>query len=229
MTKAEVMHQLEALGTAQNRKGYARHGVKGEMFGVSYAHQGKLSKKIKMDHALAQELWATGNHDARVLATMVADPMQVDARLLGSWAQDLDNYVLTDAFARLVARSPWARQQVDTWTETRDEWPGSAGWTVLTLLALEDTELPDAAFEPYLQAIERRLPSSANRIRHSMNGALIAIGTRSPALEQQALAVAQKLGKVQVDHGETGCKTPDAASYMRKTIAKKGYVTDGGS
>ena len=79
------MQQLEEMGTAQNRKVYARHGVGEEMFGVSFANQNKLAKAIKRDQALALELWATANHDARILATMVADPAQADDPLLNSW------------------------------------------------------------------------------------------------------------------------------------------------
>src|SRR5690606_9859111 len=95
----EVMAQLEALGTEQNRKTYARHGVKSAMFGVSYANLDKLKKKIKVDHPLAEALWATGNHDARVLATKIADPQQPDLAHLQAWAHDLDSYVICDAFS----------------------------------------------------------------------------------------------------------------------------------
>ena len=77
MTLRETMKALEKAGTAQTRKIYGRHGVTGPMYGVSYATLGQLKKKIKTDHALAEQLWATGNHDARILATMVADPAQL--------------------------------------------------------------------------------------------------------------------------------------------------------
>ncbi len=73
MTSDEVLSELEAMGTTQNRKIYARHGVQGEMFGVSYGNLKQLKKRIRKDQALAQALWASGNHDARILATMLAD------------------------------------------------------------------------------------------------------------------------------------------------------------
>jgi 3-methyladenine DNA glycosylase AlkD len=69
---------LEALGTEQARKTYKRHGIEGDVFGVSYANLEILRKKIKVDHDLAQKLWASGNHDARILATMFADTVQID-------------------------------------------------------------------------------------------------------------------------------------------------------
>src|SRR3990172_1099061 len=98
MNAAEVLAELNKMGTEQNRKVYARHGVGPNMYGVSYANLGALKKKIKVDHGLALDLWASGNHDARVLATMIADPKQADDELLDGWVRDLDNYVLTDAF-----------------------------------------------------------------------------------------------------------------------------------
>ena len=77
MNVKQALAKLKALGTAQNRKVYARHGVTREAFGVSYANLGKLVREIKVDHELALGLWKSGNHDARVLATMVADPEEV--------------------------------------------------------------------------------------------------------------------------------------------------------
>jgi 3-methyladenine DNA glycosylase AlkD len=85
-----AMQTLESLGTAQNRKVYPRHGVGENLFGVSFADLGKLTKQIKKDHALALQLWQTGNHDARILATMIADPQEMDENTLQSWASGLD-------------------------------------------------------------------------------------------------------------------------------------------
>jgi hypothetical protein len=54
-----------------------------------------------------------------------------------------------------------------------------------------------------------------------MNNALIAIGGRNEALRKQATAAAKRVGKVDVDHGDTACKTPDAVSYIEKMWARK--------
>jgi hypothetical protein len=81
---------------------------------------------------------------------------------------------------------------------------------------MNDPALPDGFFEPYLARIERDIKTAKNRVRQAMNNALIAIGMRNDALEGCALAVAQAIGKVSVDHGQTSCKTPDASAYIRK-------------
>jgi 3-methyladenine DNA glycosylase AlkD len=215
------MGELKSAGTAQNRKVYGRHGVAGKMYGVSYADLGKLKKKIKVDQELAEKLWASGNHDARVLASMVADPATVKSSTLDAWSRDLVDYPLTDAFSSLVARSPFAQTKMKRWTKSSQEFVGQAGWNILCGLAMKGEELPDSFFEPYLEAIESRIGKAKNRTRYAMNNALIAIGIRSSKLEKKALAAAKRIGKVEVDHGETSCKTPDAADYIRRVKARK--------
>ncbi|HIA47614.1 MAG TPA: hypothetical protein EYN96_06515 [Candidatus Hydrogenedentes bacterium] len=47
-----------------------------------------------------------------------------------------------------------------------------------------------------LQYIESNIHSAKNRVRHSMNGALISMGVRNPALQKKAIAAAKRIGKV---------------------------------
>jgi len=221
MSFEEVMQALKAAGTEQNRKIYARHGVTHELYGVSFAELGKLKKKIKVDHALAQALWATGVHDARILAAMVADPAQADEAMLDEWAADLGNYVITDAFADYVFQTLLARQKMEAWIHSDDEWAGQGCWRLVAKFAMQDSTLPDAYFETCLAQIEAEIHTRKNRVRDAMNSALIAIGIRNALLQAEALEAAGKIGKVVVDHGQTGCKTPDAAVYIQKTVKRR--------
>jgi 3-methyladenine DNA glycosylase AlkD len=220
---------LETNGTDQNRKVYVRHGAKEPMYGVSFAALGKLKKSIKTDHALARQLWATGNHDARILATMIADPLIMTEAELETWVGDLDNYVITDAFSKMAAQSPFARKKMQQWTRKPDEWMSTAGWDLLGLLAMDKTQ-PDDLLDSYIKRIEAEIHEAPNRTRHAMNGALIGIGTRGGTLMQKAVAAAKRIGKVEVDHGETGCQTPDAASYISKVLQHRdGKSAKGGT
>ncbi len=215
MNFEEVMKQLEGFGSEQTRKTYGRHGVKNEMFGVSFAHLGALTKKIKSNHELALKLWATGNHDAQILATMIADTQLMNATLLEEWAKSLSNYPMADAFAKLAAQTPLAQKKFEKWMNAKNEWLSYAGWLMLAQ-SVKNQELPDAYFENHLATIERDIQVRQNRVKHAMNMALIAIGTRNDKLQKQALAVAKRIGKVVVDHGDTSCKTPEAADYILK-------------
>ncbi len=218
---SEVLAELESLGTAQNRKIYARHGIRSDMYGVSYANFGKFSKRIQVDHELALGLWETGNHDARILATMVADPEKFDPATLEAWVTELDNYVLTDAFSGLVGRTPSIRRFAEKWRRSKEEWLTACGWNLTGMLAEEESELPDSYFEECLRLIETKIHRSPNRGKHSMNQALIQIGVRNAGLHRKAVAAAGRIGDVEVEHGETSCRTPHAIPYMNKMLAHR--------
>ena len=218
---SEVLGQLEAAGTAQNRKVYARHGAAEPMFGVSYAALGKIAKPIKTDHALAQELWDSGNHDARVLALRVADPAALDESLARRWLRDVDNYILAEGLGGLCAQTSHARALSDSCRDRPGEWPASVGWFIVTCTA-EDPEVWSVGeLQGLLEQIEVEIDERPNRVRHEMNGAMIVMALRDAGLRRSVLAAAARIGPVKVDHGQTGCKTPEVAPYVERTLAHR--------
>lgn len=219
---SDVMSLLKKLGTEQNRNIYRRHGAGDNLFGVSFTNLRKLHKTIKTDHELACKLWESGNTDARTLATMIADPGQMTEDRLDIWIRELSYYMLIDEYvSNIVIKTAFARSKMEGWTQSDDEWIGRAGWQLLALLAMNDKELPNGYFEKYLHTIENTIHTSKNRTRDAMNNALIAIGIRNDDLEKNAMEVAANIGKVEVDHGEMSCKTPDAMEYIKKGKARR--------
>ncbi len=120
MTFHETMSTLESLGTEQNRKIYKRHGAGDVLFGVSFANFGKFKKQIKTDHSLASQLWSSGNADARILATMIADPQAATSAELNVWVHDIQHYGLGDLFATYVAKTPLAGAKMREWIHSPD-------------------------------------------------------------------------------------------------------------
>ncbi|WP_259415712.1 DNA alkylation repair protein [Bacillus toyonensis] len=216
MLLEEVMQQLEKYGTEQNRKTYKNHGAKEPLFGVSFANLKLLKKKIKKDHNLAISLWETKNMDAMTLATYILEPKNVTSDQLNSWIRDVDYYCLMDVLMTAICTSPIAIERMEEWTKSDDEWIGRAGWSLLANIAIKNKKLDDNFFMPYLEEIKVHIHNEKNRKREAMNSALIAIGIRNEALEQQAIEIAREIGKVKIDHGATSCKTPDAEPYIKK-------------
>ena len=155
MSENEVLEELKALGTAQNRNIYKRHGAGEDVYGVSFANLRKWQKQIKIDHQLAQRLWVTGNYEARLLAAMVADPKLADDSLLEAWAAELNDHTATGEFVAFVSKTPFAQAKMERWCDSEGEWIGRAGWQLLAHLAMKDKELSDTFFETHLQIIER--------------------------------------------------------------------------
>lgn len=214
MTLDETMKALEAMGTEQNRKVYPRHGIPEPMFGVSLANVASLKKKIKTDHELAKSLWDTGNHDARILALKIADPAKFDRELAEKWLDTTTNYLYPAMIAELtLGKDDW-ESAMREWAPSTDEWRSCAGFALARLAAERNEKLPDAFFEPILKTICAEIHERPNRTRLAMNAALIAIGQRNKRLGELAVEVAREIGNVNVDHGPTGCKTPDAEASI---------------
>jgi 3-methyladenine DNA glycosylase AlkD len=223
MTLQQALAALKKAGTAQNVKVYGRHGVKGEMYGVSFADLNKLKKTIGTDHDLACALWETGNHDARVLATMIADPAALTGSVMDAWARELDNYVLCDAFSAMIARTGAGLRKYGAWKRRKGEFVAAAAYNVLAAVACyrDGAEIDEAFAREEIDAIAATIHDRPNRTRHSMNQALIALGAVNAGLAQHAKAAARRMGKIEVDHGQTSCKTPDAAAYIDQTRAHR--------
>jgi 3-methyladenine DNA glycosylase AlkD len=220
MTLAQAMSALEKAGSAQTRKTYARHGAVGPMFGVSFATLKELTKRIDVDHELALALWDTGNLDARNLAVKVVDPERMTAADLDRWARESFASRTCGTYVGMVAaEGPHARKKAERWLAAKQENVRCAGWSLVAHLAQRDASTPDDFFEPLLAAIERGIDGAPNAERGNMNLALIAIGCRSAALRKAAVATAKRIGKVEIDHGDTSCKTPDAVATLEKAWA----------
>lgn len=213
------MRALERAGSAQTRKTYARHGACEPMFGVSFATLKTMVKRIGVDHELALALWDTGNHDARVLACKIADPAQMKATDLDRWAKATSMRMCGGYVAMLAAEGRHGFDKAEKWLASSDERLRVTGWGLVGQLASLDENTPDEWFSKLLERIEKTIHSALNDEREAMNSAVISIGGRSAALRKAALAAAKRIGKVEVDHGDTACKTPDAAPYIEKMWA----------
>lgn len=222
MDFSKVFKQLEGYGTEQNRNIYTRHGASGNMFGVSHANLKILKKQIGTNHDLAIKLWKSENMDARCLATMIADPHFFSKDEAKLWILDCNYYNLTDLLVNnLLFKTKFAQQLMEEYVRSQNEYEGRVGWKLLALFALKQNTLSDAYLLPYVSFIESKIHESKNRTKEAMNSALIAIGCRNSNLEKRCLQAADCIGAVQVDHGNTSCKTPDARDYILKVKNRK--------
>lgn len=152
---------------------------------------------------------------------MIADPQQFTAGSADEWVNSISYYVLADLFAPVIARSPLARTRLAKWTRSRKESVRQCGYDLLCCLLKDNSdEVDDETCRNDLATIERQIHNSPNRARHAMSMAVAAIGIYNLTLRKEAIATARRIGPVEVDHGETGCRTPDAEQYILKAAAR---------
>ena len=222
MNAQEILSTLEKLGKPQTAAIYRRHGAGDNVFGVLTSEIGKLQKKIKVDHALALELWKTKNAEARILALQVADPEKLTRSEADRLRQDGPVRVIGLYLSGLVARSAIADKTMHDWMKSPDESTRELGYGILGARLRDDPDsISDADATKVLATIEKEIHRSPNWARYAMNSALIGIGIAKPALRNKAIEAAKRIGKVDVDHGETNCKTPDAVPYIEKAVKRQ--------
>lgn len=218
MTVQQILTALEAMGLAANRELYAKHGIRPPTYGVAFGHLRALAKQIGTDAAAADALWATRNHDARILATLVAGEKGTTEARLRAWVATLDNYVIADLLARWASRAKPASALSAEWALATDEWIARAGWMLRALLAIDRPDLPDELFAPAIPVIEREIHRAKNRVRDAMNTTLIAIGIGRDSLTEEAIAAARRIGPVKVDDGELGETLAPAEETIRQGV-----------
>lgn len=225
-TLGDVMAELEKKGSEATRKTYARHGIDGNVFGVKVADLKVIAKKIKGEQDLACELYDTGNYDAMYLAGIVADGSQMTKKQLESWAKNANFGTIAEYTVPWVAtESKHARDLALKWINSKNERIASSGWcTYAGIVAMvPDEELDRKEIEGLLKQVEKEIHEAPNRVRYTMNGFVIAVGSYVEPLLKKAKAAAKKIGTVDVFMGDTACKVPFAPDYIEK-IEKMGRV-----
>ena len=157
----EVLAELAPLGSEEARAGMARYGITtADAFGVSVYELRRVAKGLGRDHELALALWATGNHEARLLASMVDDPAQVTEAQMEAWAAAFDSWDVCDQVtSNLFDKTPFAYDKVREWSAAEDEWVKRAAFATAAALAVQDKK---AADEPFLEILEL-LPARGRR------------------------------------------------------------------
>lgn len=190
-----ILAELRGMGSERKRAGMARYGINVEnAFGVSIYELRKVAKRLGTDHDLALALWATGNHEARLLACFVDDSAAVTAAQTEAWGADFDSWDICDqATTSLFDLTPHAWPKVAEWAGRDEEWIKRAGFALMAGLAVHDKSAADGKFVKLFPLIERGASDDRNFVKKAVNWALRNIGKRNRALNAAAVASARRI------------------------------------
>lgn len=226
MTVAEILARLEALGTAQTKKTLARHGAKEPFFGVKIGDMKPIVKEIRADHALALGLYDTGNSDAMYFAGLIAEPEKMTKKDLERWVKRAPWSMIGECTVPWVAAEGRFGWELGLeWIDSKSETTVCAGWSTLAcVLSLrDDADLDLDGIRSLLDRIARTIRDQPGRVPYAMNCFVISVGCYVAPLLDAALKTAKRVGRVEVDLGDTECKVPDATAYIEK-VRRMGRV-----
>jgi 3-methyladenine DNA glycosylase AlkD len=194
-TKAAVLRELQGLANPKVRAKMAYFGVdvpKAHGISVPVLHQ--FAKQIGKDHRLAQELWATGIHEARILATLIGESEKVTSSEMDRWVRDFDSWDVVDAAScYLYAQAKPAWNKVAAWSRRREEFVKRASFSLVAYLSYKDKAASDARFVRFLRVIEREAHDERNFVKKAVNWALRNIGKRNLRLNREAIRAAERI------------------------------------
>lgn len=192
---AGLLERLRGLGSPANRAGMARYGINvARAYGVSVAALRPMAREIGHDPALARALWATGVHEARILACLVHDPLGLAPGEAERLVRDIDSWDLCDQFTgKLVRRVPGARAMALAWLGDEAAFVKRAGLSLIATLAVHDKASPESVFLGDLAAVAAVAADARQPVRKAASWALRQIGKRGEALRRAALATAARL------------------------------------
>jgi len=194
-SQGRVLRELKNLANPKVREKMEYFGVKvPKAHGISAPVLHALARRIGKNHELAEQIWATGVHEARILATLIGEPSKVTSAQMERWARDFNSWDVVDAACcYLYAQAAPAWVKVNQWSRRRKEFQKRAAFSLAAYLSYKDKAAVDARFERFLRVIEREAWDERNFVRKAVNWALRNIGKRNLRLNRAAIQTAERI------------------------------------
>lgn len=195
MAVQEIIDLLKHKAEPAYLAGMQRFGIDAtHAIGVRLPELRKLAKIIRKDHALALELWDTGLHEARILASMIDDPAQVTEQQIDNWTKDFYSWDLCDQVCgNLFDRTPFAIAKAIEFSSHKEEFIKRASFVLMAEYAVHHKKAPDETFFRLFPIMEREAWDNRNFVKKAVNWALRQIGKRNNILKMAAIQTAHNI------------------------------------
>jgi 3-methyladenine DNA glycosylase AlkD len=220
MTLKDALAKLEALGNEKVRARNKKHGAGDNQFGAQLGDIRKVAAKIKLDVALARELWKTGNFDARLLALLIITPTDLSASELDKMVRDANAPQLADWInAYIVKEHPDKETLREKWMKADHPWAARSGWSLTAGRVARSPEGLD--LEGLLDRIEAEMPTADPATQWTMNNTLAGIGINHPKLRKRAVALGDAMGIFRDYPVSKGCTSPFAPIWIAEMVKRQ--------
>jgi len=212
----EIMAELASLEDPKLR---IANEERGDDHGVNLSALRSVAKRLKVQQELANELWATGDTAARLLATLVARPKAFSADELDTMIRDIRAPKLLDWFITNIVKPGKHCEELRLRWKDETDLIGRAGWSLTTDRVVKRAAGLD--FEKLLDQIEKEMKAAPEPKQWSMNHCLAEIGIQHPAHRTRAIRIGEKL-KVHIDYpASPGCTPPYVPLWIAEMVRRR--------
>ncbi len=196
MQYEEIIGKLESLKNPKNVEGMARFGIrpKTKIYGAPVPELRKIARIVKKNHQLALKLWDSKIHEARILASMLADAEKLTVDQINKWVSDFDSWDVCDqACMNLLDKSEIAKNQISKFAKSKEEFIKRTAFALIAALAVHDKKMKDEDFMDFFPLIKKAAIDERNFVKKSVNWALRQIGKRNKKLNKEAIKLAKEI------------------------------------
>lgn len=220
-TLDEVMRELVALEDPKMREANERRG---DDHGVNLTQLRAVAKRLKTQHELALELWATGDTAARLLATLICKPKALSASEQDGMIRDIRSPKLLDWFIVNVVKPGRQAEELRVRWKDGDELVGRAGWSLTTARVVKNANGLDLS--ALLDQIEKEMKQAPEPKQWAMNHCLAEIGIHHASLRARAVGIGERLA-VLIDYpASPGCTPPYAPLWIAEMVRRIELTAD---
>ncbi|WP_425842745.1 DNA alkylation repair protein [Agrococcus sp. TSP3-2-1] len=216
-TVPELLAELATLEDPRMREVNERHG---DDHGVNLGKLRAIAKRLKTQHELALELWATDDTAARLLALLVCRPKSfsrdaLDAMLREARAPKVHDWLVN----YVVKKHPDAEALRLAWLEDADAVVASAGWALTSDRVVKRPDGLDLA--GLLDVIETEMADAPDRLQWEMNTTLAQVGIAHPEHRARALAIGERLEVLKDYPTPPNCTSPFAPTWITEIVRRQ--------
>lgn len=229
MTITEVLALLESEADERGMKNWEKLGLDStglRSYGIGLTRLRKLAKQIGRDRQLAEALWKTDVHDARVIALLIDDPAQIVREQAERQVGELRGTMLAHVFASCdatLAKTPFVVELADAWIGSDDPVRRGCGYSLLYEVSkFSGKKAPsDEFFLGHVERIGQKIGEEPEGVRLAMATALMGIGKRGAALNEAALKVARDAGPIAFTSPGGDCEPFDVVKHLASDRLKE--------
>lgn len=219
MNYKEIEKKLLELGDDKIKKSYVNLGAKEELvYGVSTANQKVVLKELKKNKVNYNELLNSNIEEILFIAAMLYNPKkddEIDLELLKSKLEYSTLYYSVQYLSKFIYHHAKRIEFIEENLNSELDYIKAACWRALGGM-VQAEEVDVAYFRSLLNRVEATISTESNRTKYSQNIFMINAGVYDRELSEYAKEIATRVGEVNVDHGETSCKTHNAIEEIEK-------------
>ncbi len=195
MKVQDILTHLHSIASEKRIHDMKRVNINAsDAIGISIYQLRSYAKEIGKSHSLAQQLWQSKIHEARLLACLIDEANCVTSDQMEAWVKDFDSWDICDqCCSNLFDKTPYAISKALEWSACKDTFVKRAGFVLMACLSVHNKQMENIQFDIFFDCIIRECNDDRNFVKKAVNWALRQIGKRNLELNLKAIQIAESI------------------------------------